>query len=64
MLVRHVKYGLCYIGGNLKNRFSLHSLKTGKRVTQTAKREDFKVLTRIVFRTQFLPPVNSVGLLG
>jgi len=55
-LVKHIRYGLCYIGGNLKERFSLHSLKDGKRLTQSAEREDFKILTRISWRTQFLPP--------
>ncbi|MGC8935784.1 MAG: RRXRR domain-containing protein [Candidatus Methanomethylicaceae archaeon] len=63
-LVRHIKYGLCYIGGNLKNRFSLHSLKTGKRITQNAKREDFRTLTRIAFRTQFLSTTKVGSLLG
>nr|MDO8098918.1 RRXRR domain-containing protein [Candidatus Njordarchaeota archaeon] len=55
-LVNHRKYGLCYIGGNLKNGFSLHSPKTGNRLTQNAKREDFETLTRISFRTQFFHP--------
>lgn len=63
-LVRHVKYGLCYIGGNLKDRFSLHSLKTGKRLTQNARREDFKILTRIAFRVQFLPALKDGVSLG
>jgi hypothetical protein len=61
MLVKHFKYGLCYIGGSLKNRLSLHSLKTGKRITQNAKREDIKILTRIAFRTQFLSTTDEVG---
>jgi len=63
-LVKHVKYGLCYIGGNLRGRFSLHSLKTGKRLTQNAKREEFKILTRIVFRTQFLSATKVGSFLG
>jgi hypothetical protein len=54
-LVKHVKYGLCYIGGNLRGRFNLHSLKTGERLTQNAKRIDFKILTRIAFRVCFSP---------
>jgi len=58
-LVRHIKYGLCYVGGNLKERFSLHSLKTGTRLTQNAERGDFKVLARIAFRTQFLPALKG-----
>jgi len=57
-LVTHKTYGLCYIGDNLKNHLSLHCLKTGKRVTQNAKKEDCTILTRISFRTQFLSPVN------
>jgi hypothetical protein len=63
-LVKHVKYGLCYIGGNLRNRFSLHNLRTGKRVTQNAKREEFKILTRIAFRTQFLSTAEAGSFLG
>jgi hypothetical protein len=63
-LVKHVKYGLCYIGGNLRGRFSLHSLKTGKRLTQNAKTEDFKILTRMVFRTQFLSTTKVGSFLG
>jgi hypothetical protein len=62
-LVKHIKYGFCYIGGNMKGRLSLHSLKTGRRITQRATRKDFKVLTRIAFRTQFLPPLKQVGFL-
>jgi hypothetical protein len=64
-LVRHVCYGLCYVGGNLRKRFSLHSLKTGRRLTQTAKRGDFTVLTRIAFRPQFLSRLKTgVSLRG
>jgi len=58
-LVRHVKYGLCYVGGSLSGKLSLHSLETGRRLTQTAKRGDFTVLTRIAFRSQFLPALKS-----
>jgi hypothetical protein len=60
-LVKHAKHGLCYVGGSLKNRFSLHSLKTGRRTTQNAKRDSFKILTKIAFRTQFLPPLKGCG---
>jgi len=63
-LVKHVKYGLCYIGGNLRDRFSLHSLKTGGRITQNAERGDLKILTRITFRTQFLPALKDGVSLG
>lgn len=70
-LVRHVRYGLTYIGGTLKNRVSLHSIATGKRLTQNAKISDLKILTLIRFRAAFLPgirtavrilPIQSEGL--
>jgi hypothetical protein len=63
-LVRHAWHGLCYIGGSLKNRFSLHNLKTGERITQNARKEEFKILTRIAFRTQFLSTIKVGSLLG
>ncbi len=39
-LVKNNKYGFCYIGGTMKGRISLHSLKTGKRLSQNTKAED------------------------
>jgi len=50
-LVRHIKHGLTYIGGTLNGKVSLHNTVTGKRVTQTAKVEDCRILTRIAWRT-------------
>lgn len=58
-LVKHIKYGLTYIGGTLKGRVSLHSLRTGKRVTQGAKIQDCRILTRISWRGTLLPRINS-----
>ena len=52
-LVHHIKYGLTYIGGTLKNRVSLHSYGTGKRVTQNARIEDCTIQTRIAWRTEW-----------
>jgi len=49
-LVNHVKFGLCYIGGTQKERVSLHGLRTGKRVTQSAKILDCRILTRVSWR--------------
>ncbi len=54
-LVKHVKYGLAYVGGTLKGRVSLHSIATGKRLTQNAKVSDLKTLTLIRYRTRLLP---------
>jgi hypothetical protein len=55
-LVHHKNHGVCYVGGTFKNRVSLHCIKTGKRLTQNAKQDDFTILTRLSFRTQFLSP--------
>ena len=44
-LVKHSKYGYCYVGGTMNDRISLHSLKDGKRLCQNAKLSD------IIFKT-------------
>lgn len=58
-LIRHIKFGLCYIGGTLKGRVSLHSLRTGKRVTQSAKVTDCRILTVIRQRGTLLSRLKS-----
>jgi hypothetical protein len=63
-LVKHPKYGFCFVGGFLNGKLSLHSVKDGERLTQNSKKEDCKVLTRIAFRTQFLPCLKDMGILG
>lgn len=50
-LVGHPKYGVVYVGGYLKDRISLHSLETGKRLCQNAKPFDCKFLTFNTWRT-------------
>ncbi|RLC83495.1 MAG: hypothetical protein DRJ03_16990 [Chloroflexi bacterium] len=42
--VKHPKWGLCYVGGTRANRISLHSLFTGKRITQCARPDDLRFL--------------------
>ena len=49
-LVKHPKYGLCYIGGTQKSRVSLHSLQDGKRLGLNAKPEDIQFLTHNTWR--------------
>lgn len=44
-LVRHAKYGLCYVGGAMLGRASLHDPFTGKRITQEARLGTFRFLT-------------------
>ena len=53
-LVKHVRYGLTYVGGCLKDRISLHSLSDGKRLTQTAKPADCTFLTFNSWRARLL----------
>ena len=48
-LIKHVKYGLTRLAGvNAKGLFSIYTLE-GKRLTTGAKRNSFKVLTRLNF---------------
>jgi RRXRR protein len=62
--VKHPKYGVCYIGGNLKGRLSLHSLQDGKRLCQNAKPEDCQFLTRASWRIRKeTSPLRSVTAL-
>ena len=44
-LVKHFKYGLSYVGGYLKDRISLYSVKSGQRLCQNAKVNDCKILS-------------------
>jgi hypothetical protein len=44
MLVKHLKWGISYVGGTSKNRVSLHELKKGKRLCRNAKPQDCEVL--------------------
>ena len=58
-LVKHTKYGLCYVGGSSKSRISLHNLEDGKRLCRNAKVEDIKFLsynTWIRKEAHFLTP--------
>jgi hypothetical protein len=49
-LVKHLKHGICYVGGFLKNRISLHSLESGKRLTQNAELENCVFKTYLSWR--------------
>lgn len=51
--IKHLKYGICYIGGNSKGMVSLHSLQNGKRLTQKANPEDCRFLTTASWRVRW-----------
>ena len=49
-LIKHVKYGLTRLAGvNAKGLFSIYDLEGNKRLTTSAKRNSFKILTRLNF---------------
>jgi|SRR5579859_6198693 len=50
--VRHPKWGLCYIGGTIEGRVSLHSIATGARLCRNAKPSDLKFRTFASWRTR------------
>jgi hypothetical protein len=58
-LVKNAVHGQCYVGGTSKERVSLHSVDTGKRLTQNAKVSDLLILSKLQWRTQFLPALNG-----
>jgi hypothetical protein len=50
---------LCYLGGSSEGRVSIHSIETGKRITQKAKKEEIKMLYTNNGRVQFLPGLKA-----
>jgi len=50
--VSHPKHGMCYVGGTMGNRISLHSLKTGRRLCQNAKPDECRFLTFASWRVK------------
>lgn len=70
--VTHVRYGLCYVGGTMKGKISLHAIATGKRLTQGAHPSDCRFRAYASWRwwmpassatAPVLPRLKSVGLL-
>ena len=54
-IVSHPKYGVCTIGGTSKNKISLHNLKTGKRLTQSASHSDITFKSYNNYNLTFSP---------
>ena len=53
-LVKHPKYALCYVGGTMDGKVSLHSIQDGHRLTQNAKVEDCRFRTYGSWRTNYV----------
>ena len=51
-LIKHLRHGLCYVGGSSKGKISLHCIGTGKRITQNAKVEDCKFKTYLSWKKE------------
>jgi len=51
-LVRHPKYGLCYVGGSAAGKISLHDFKTFKRLTTRAEASDLEFLAYCSWRRE------------
>lgn len=54
-LVYNSKCGLSYVGGTTTEKISLHSVVTGRRVTQVANPADCRFLTYNMWRARLLP---------
>jgi RRXRR protein len=60
--VTHPRYGLVFVGGTLNGRISLHSLETGKRLTQHARVEECRMLCTASWRIRSgLKPAKASG---
>jgi hypothetical protein len=44
-LVRHKKYGYCYVGGTSKGRITIHNINTGERISRNIKPKELKFKT-------------------
>jgi hypothetical protein len=54
-LVSHPKWGKATIGGTMQGRLSLHHPQTNKRLTQTAKSSECRVIKLLRWRMRLLP---------
>lgn len=60
-LVKHSKHGLCFVGGNMNGKITLHRPTDGERLCRCAKPSDIRFLSYSSFRT-FNIMENSVAI--
>jgi len=53
-LVKHPRYGLTYVGGTSKDKISLHSLESGKRLSQKVIPEECVALAYNTWKVKFI----------
>ena len=58
-LVKHPRWGKATVGGTMEGKLSLHHLKTNKRLTQTAKVIECRVVKLLRWRTRLAPLTNN-----
>jgi RRXRR protein len=54
-LVKHPKWGKAYVGGTKDGKLSLHNPQTGKRLTQSAKVADCRLIKLLRWKTRLIP---------
>ena len=54
-LVKHPKWGKAYVGGTMDGKLSLHDPQTGKRLTQSAKVADCRLIKVLRWKTRLVP---------
>lgn len=54
-LVKHPRWGKAYVGGTMDGKLSLHDPHTGKRLTQSARVADCRLIKLLRWRTRLLP---------
>jgi RRXRR protein len=54
-LVKHPKWGKAYVGGTMDGKLSLHDPQTGKRLTQSAKVADCRLIEVLRWKTRLAP---------
>jgi len=57
--VKHPERGVCYVGGTMAGRISLHSLFDGRRLCQNARPLDCKFLAYASWRARLLPCLKT-----
>lgn len=54
-LAKHIKHGLCYVGGNMNDRLTICDVKTGTRIARNIKPESLRLLAFNSWRFNFNP---------
>jgi len=64
MLANHPRWGKAYVGGMMDGKLSLHDPQTGKRLTQSAKVSECRLIKLLRWRTRLPPSPPKQGTLA